>query len=142
MAKEETRTVTLRLPNAQAEMFEELGEGSINRGVVAAAAKLHSLMLCAEKEIKGMFVKNEWKFLADSLNGTMIQDAFRYSADGLMAHNEDAQLYEKTAEKWDVNVEELNAKIAKLSSAQVDAVYRRVERLWDKNTDLDEWARY
>lgn len=141
MAKE-LKTVTIRISNEDADYLNELGEGFINRGINALLAKMRVLTTQADNEIKGMFTEAEWKFLADSMNGIMIDETLRYSAQNLAYHNEDAQTYDKTADKWDVDLQVLNKKILALSSAQVDAVYRRVERFWEQSPDIDAWARY
>lgn len=141
MAKE-LKTVTIRISNEDADYLNELGEGFINRGINALLAKMRVLTTQADNEIKGMFTEAEWKFLADSMNGIMIDETLRYSAQNLAYHNEDAQTYDKTADKWEVDLQELNKKILTLSSAQVDAVYRRVERFWEQSPDIDAWARY
>lgn len=141
MAKE-LKTVTIRISNEDADYLNELGEGFINRGINALLAKMRVLTTHADNELKGMFTEHEWKFLADSLEGTIIDESLRYSAQNLAYHNEDAQTYDKTADKWDVDLQELNKKILALSSAQVDAVYRRVERFWEQSPDIDAWARF
>ena len=141
MAKE-LKTVTLRISNEDAAMLNELGDGFINRGINALIAKMRVLATFADNEIKGIFTYNEWKFLADSMKGYVIDDSLRYSAENLAYHNCDAQTYDKTADKWEVDLQELNRKILALSSAQVDAVYRRIERFFEQFPDIEAWARY
>lgn len=140
----ELKTITLRVSNEHAEMFATLGEGSVNRGVVAMAAKLRTLNTLADREIKGIFTPAEWSFLADTLNGIIIDDATRYNAQLLAIHNEDAQHYDGAGTKWGVDVATLNDKVMRLSSAQVDAIYRRIERYWSSEPapSLEEWAKF
>lgn len=80
--------------------------------------------------------------IVDSLNGTYTQDeTFRYSQDALIAHMEDSDLYEGIGTKWNIDVKSLCEKIKSLSSAQIDALYSRVEKFWEHpDTDLDAWA--
>lgn len=141
MAKE-FKTVTIRVSNEDAEYLNELGGGFLNRGVNSLMEKIRVLTTRADNELKGRFTESEWKFLADSLNGIIIDDSLRYSAQNLAYHNEDAQIYEKTGDKWGVNLIELNEKVLCLTSAQVDAVYRRIERFWTKSPDIEAWAQY
>lgn len=141
MAKEQ-KTVTIRISNEDAEYLNALGDGFINRGVNALISKMRVITTRADNELKGKFTESEWKFLADSLNGTIADESLRYSAQNLAYHNEDAQTYNHTADKWGVDIEALNKKILALSSAQVDAIYRRVERFWNQLPDIDIWARY
>ena len=141
MAKE-LKTVTIRVSNEDAEYLNELGGGFLNRGINALLEKIRVLTTRADNELKGRFTESEWKFLADSLNGIIIDDSLRYSAQNLAYHNDDAQTYDKTADKWGVNLTELNEKVLCLTSAQVDALYRRVERFWTKSPDIEAWAKY
>ena len=141
MAKE-VKIVTLRISNEDADFLAMYGGGYINRGVNALLAKMRVLTTRADNEIKGMFTEAEWKFLADSMNGIMIDESLRYSAQNLAYHNEDAQTYDKTADKWEVDLIELNKKVLALTSAQVDAVYRRIERFWNETPELNVWAKY
>lgn len=137
-----TKSVTIRVSLEDADMLTKLGNGSINRGISLMTSRIRVLTKMAEREIKGIFTEQEWKFLADSLNGVIIDDAIRYSPENLAYHNEDAQTYDFTGEKWGINVAELNKKVMQLTSAQVDAVYMRIERYWSENAELDEWAKY
>lgn len=141
MAKE-VKIVTLRISNEDADFLTLYGGGYINRGVNALLAKMRVLTTQADNEIKGMFTEAEWKFFADSMNGIMIDETLRYSAQNLAYHNEDAQTYDKTADKWEVDLIELNKKVLALTSAQVDAVYRRIERFWKESPELNVWAKY
>ena len=124
----ETKTVTLRLPQDVADYITRNGDG-------------HERY--ADVEIRGKFTSNEWKFLADSLNGSMVLDDFRFNKDALIAHNQDSQLYDGTAARWNVNLDELNKKCGELSASQTEALYRRVESFWNHpDTDLDAWANF
>ena len=54
---------------------------------------------------------------------------------------EDSDLYEGIGAKWNVDVKSLCEKIKSLSSAQIDALYCRVEKFWEHpDIDLDAWA--
>lgn len=94
-------------------------------------------------EIKGVFTPNEWKFLADSLNGMVVDEVFRCNVGALVAHCEDADQYDFMGQKWNVDMEVLKQKIRKLAGANIDAIYARVEEFWAKpETDIDEWAKF
>lgn len=138
----ETKTVTLRLPQDVADYITRNGDGMTD-GVKALVATMQRHERYADVEIRGKFTSNEWKFLADSLNGSMVLDDFRFNKDALIAHNQDSQLYDKTAARWNVNLDELNKKCGELSASQTEALYRRVESFWKHpDTDLDAWANF
>lgn len=140
----ETKTVTLRLPQDVADYINQQADGgSVTDGVKNIVSKLQRHERYADVELRGRFTPDEWKFLADSLNGSRMLDDFRFSASALVAHNEDSQLYDGTATRWGIDVATLNAKVSALSAAQVEALYRRVERFWANSStiDLDTWAR-
>lgn len=136
----EKKTVSLRLP---VDMVEYLDRGQgINQGVINAVAQLRQHERYADMEIKGKFTGDEWKFLAASLNGTLTLDDFRFSPAALIAHCEDSETYEGLASQWRVDLKTLAGKIGALTAAQVEALYRRVERYWATLPDIDGWANY
>jgi hypothetical protein len=139
----ETKTVSLRLPQDVADYITSKGE-SITDGVKSIVTQLQRHERYADVELRGKFSPAEWSFLADSLNGTAILDDFRFSPSALVAHNQDAQLYDGTASKWSINLYAFNDKCASLTATQVEALYRRVERFWANcnNIKLEEWAKY
>lgn len=139
----ETRTVTMRLPQDVVDCITSNGD-SITDGVKEIVRKLQTHERYATLELKGKFVPKEWCFFADSLNGTMMQDDFRYYPDALIAHNQDAQLYDDMATKWGVDLDALNEKCKHLTAAQVEALYRRIEKFWEhpNGIDLAEWGKF
>lgn len=139
----ETKNATIRLPLDVAEWMTEGGEKSINQVVIANAQTLRKIRQASTDELKGKLSEAEWKFLADSLNGTFITETFRCSQVALWANCEDAERFDGTGSKWEVDMDGFKAKVLSLTGAQVDALYARVESFWDKpNSDLDEWAKW
>lgn len=139
----EQKTVTLRLPQDVADYINSRSDFGMTDGVKNIVETLRRHERYADVEIRGRFTPGEWKFLADSLNGTMTLDDFRFLPDMLAGHNEDSQLYEGTADKWGVDLTTLNKKVVALTAAQVEALYRRIEKFWKHpETDLDAWAVY
>lgn len=106
-------------------------------------ADLQMIRKRSQNELKGMFEPAEWSYMADSLNGTMITTEFRCMQGALIASVEDSDLYDGLGAKWDVEVNKLCDKIAKLTAAQVDAVFTRVEAFWDsEEKNLEEWSKW
>lgn len=140
----ETRTVSLRLPDDMAEYAEKVGGGSINQGVKDIIIKLQEMEKVSDISLKGIFTSGEWKAFADSLNGTMVLDSFRYYNDALIAHMEDSDKYENICEKWGIDLKEVCEKILKLHPCQTEALYRRVETFWEDSTsiDLNKWSEF
>lgn len=138
----EQKTVSMRLPQDVADYIMRNGD-SITDGVKNIVSQMQRHERYADVELRGRFTAEEWKFLADSLNGTMVLDDFRFSASALVAHNQDSQLYDGTASRWGIDIDKLNSKCNSLTAAQVEALYRRVERFWNHpETDMDAWAKY
>ena len=138
----ETKNVTIRLTEDVINYInrKELGITEGIKDVIRTLQRHELLSMC---ELKGKFTEGEWKFLVDSLNGSLVSDEFRFSPSALIAHNQDSQVYEGTADKWDIDLNELNAKCEKLTASQTDALYRRVEKFWEHpETDINEWAKY
>ncbi len=104
---------------------------------------MQQIRIISMHELKGIFSAKEWKFFADSLNGTMVTDAFRYDKEALTIHCEDSELYDHTAQKYDVNLDEIKEKVNSLKGANIEALYRRVSDFWEHpETDFEKWATY
>ena len=73
--------------------------------------------------------------MADSLNGTIITPEFRCNTGGLIASVEDSNDFDNLAAKWKVDVGALIEKIKKLTGAQVDAIYSRIESFWNHTAE-------
>lgn len=94
-------------------------------------------------ELKGMFTPDEWSYMADSLNGTIVTPDFRCLPGALIAGVEDSDTYDGLGTKWEVDVKTLCGKIEKLTAAQVDAVFTRVEEFWNsQDKDLEKWSKW
>jgi hypothetical protein len=97
----------------------------------------------SESELKGVFTPEEWMLMADSLNGTIATSDFRCYPSALAANIEDSDKFDNIGEKWGVDVPRLIDKINRLTSAQVDAVFSRIEAFWnDDNRDPDSWSKW
>lgn len=144
--KEEMKTITLRIPMDMYNDITKNGEEMFNPSFVALVEKKKREDKLAELDIKGIFTENEWKALASSLNGSLIDDAFRYEPQCLVGHNEDAEKYESSFSQFSVDVEEINKKIASLTRLQTSAIYSRIEDFWNNQNgtgyDFDKWAQF
>ena len=108
--------------------------------------KRRKVLIDAAANLKGKFTPNEWKFMADTLNGTRFRPEERFKPFILVYEFEDSQIYDRTADKWGVDIEALNAKVIALTAAETDAVISRVEKFW-ANCDrpcflLEKWAKF
>ncbi|WP_446787448.1 hypothetical protein [Macellibacteroides fermentans] len=142
-------TKTIRITEGQEKFllsnYKNVSEGisdCINKSMIPSEGEelLKLLKAYSLNELKGKFTPNEWKFFADSLNGTMVDGMFRCNVGALVAHCEDSERFEGTASRWEVSVPDLTEKINKLGGAQVEALYTRVESFWDNPKDLEEWS--
>lgn len=136
-----TKTVTIRMPENLAAWLSEQGD-SLNQVIIDLLDNVRYSRVYSLKEIKGMFTSDEWKFFVDSLNGTLVNDQFRYNKGALIAHCEDSEELEGTATKYNVVMNVLKEKINSLTSSQIEALYSRVEQYWKDPTDLEQWANY
>lgn len=142
-------TKTIRITEGQEKFllsnYKNVSEGisaCINKSMMPSEDEelLKLLKAYSLNELKGKFTPNEWKFFADSLNGTMVDGMFRCNVGALVAHCEDSERFEGTASRWEVSIPDLTEKINKLGGAQVEALYTRVESFWDNPKDLEEWS--
>lgn len=147
----ETKNITIRIP---ADMYGDMqakandprySVGSINQQIIEGLQKQATLAKLSMNELRGMFTKGEWSALADMLNGTMITPEFRYRPESLVAEIDDTQALEQDlGAKWGIDVPALKDKCRKLTAAQLDALYLRVEDFWINTDthDLDAWAEF
>ena len=143
MAKE-TKSITIRIPVT---MYEDLTKDDMfNPSLVAFYERVKGEEENKMMDIRGIFSPNEWKALVSSLNGTMVTDYTRYSIEMFIAHNEDAEQFEGSFSNFNVKVEDVNAKIAKLTRIQVSTIYDRITAFWDNQNgmgdSLDKWAKF
>lgn len=135
--------MTIRMPQDLATWIEtQKGDNSSNETIVNAMYFAMFTQKYSDHEIKKKLTENEWKYLADSLNGTGVDGTFRFASNVLAASIEDSDSIDGLGEKWNVDVKKLSDKIANMSCSQIEAVYRRVESFWNKPEDLDVWAKY
>jgi len=139
--KEEKRNATIRLSQGMADWLTRNGD-SINQAIIDTVQSLQSIKAISENELKGLLTPNEWSFLADSFNGSIIPEAYRYNVQLLIAHCEDSVLYDKLDAKWGIDMNAFKEKLKLLHGANVDAVYDRIESFWSKNLSLEEWAKF
>ncbi len=137
------KNATIRLPEELIEWLTSDGK-SINQAVVECAQNLRRVRMVSAGELRGVFTPDEWKFLADSLNGISVSDSFRCNVSALVAHVEDAAQLELLDRKWHIDMETFKQKILKLHGANVEALYARVEDFWanSETTDLNDWAAF
>lgn len=136
------KAASIRLPEQQTNYILE-NYKNINFGIVSIVDALQIIRKYSLSEIKGVFTPGEWSFFADSLNGTITDGIFRCNKEALIYHCQDAEQLDGTASKWDVDLAQLTAKIEKLTGAQVEALYFRVEQFWEnENRDLDAFSNY
>lgn len=138
-----TKNATVRLPEDMVKWLTSSGN-SINQGIINSVDTLKTIQTISMNELKGVFSPNEWRFLADCMNGIMITDSLRFSKDILISHCEDAELYEKKASKWNVDLDSLKKKITVLHGANIDAIYLKLDKLYysdfTQSEEIEAWA--
>ena len=138
-----TKVISLRLPVEMVGALEKRGN-SVNRAVIESITKLNTIERYSMKELRGVFTESEWMALLDAFNGTTITTDFRYQPEFVSAQIADSGMYGGIGAKFNVDISALCEKIDKLTAAQVDSLYTRIETFWD-NTDtikIEEWARF
>lgn len=138
------KTITFRFDEAKLNQLTKGGE--INPS--DAFEKLVDISASERKvkmeDIRGIFSVEEWKGLANSMNGIIIDDYIRYSRDFFSAHCEDAELYESAFTLMGADVKSVCDKIKKLTMLQVSSVIDRVADFWNNQNEtgieLDKWA--
>ena len=138
-----TKVISLRLPVEMVGALAKKGN-SVNQAVIESITKLNTLERYSMKELRGVFTESEWVALLDAFNGTSITTDFRYQPEFVSAQIADSDMYDGIGAKFNVDISALCEKVDKLTAAQVDSLYTRIETFWD-NTDtikIEEWAKF
>lgn len=138
-----TKNVTLRLPEEMVEYLTRNNE-SVNQAVISEINALKRIRTVAMGELKGLFSIQEWMFLADAFNGTMIDDVFCANVGAFIAGCEDAERFERTAQRHGVDITELINKVSNLHGANIEAIYSRIKDYWEHCNEirLEDWAKF
>lgn len=138
-----TKNVTLRLPEDMVEYLTRNND-SVNQAVISEINALRRIRTVAMGELKGLFTVQEWEFLADAFNGTLIDDVFCANKGAFIACCEDAERFECTARRHGVDMTELINKVSVLHGANIEAIYSRIKDYWEhcQEIKLEEWAKY
>lgn len=132
---------SIRITDEQEQYINSQGQ-NFNDGLSKIIERYMYIDKYSKNELKGKFTPAEWNFLADSLNGSIIDGMFRCNQGALIAHCEDAETFEGTAKKWNVSIADMSEKIKTLFGAQINALYCHVEKFWDdENRDIEFWSK-
>lgn len=136
------KAVNLSLDTEVYKKIEKLGDDcGMTAGVLNLVSFYDKIMKLSKNELRGKFTTNEWIAIADSLNGSIIDEYTRYSVDMFIAHCEDAELYEGSFSSRNVEVKEFTEKCKSLTCAQLVALYDRVNEFWsNSHLDIEKWA--
>lgn len=138
-----TKTVTLRLPEDMVEYLTR-NKDSINQAVISEINALKRIRIVSLGELKGMFTTQEWAFMADAFNGTLVDDTFCANKGAFIAGCEDAERYEGTATRHDVDLPSFMEKVKTLHGSNIEAIYSRIKEFWEHSNEMDikEWANF
>lgn len=145
MAKKEMKTISVRIP---VDMYDELTSGDrlFNPSLIEFYNNARKELDIKKMDIRGLFTPDEWKGLVSSMNGIMVNEFTKYNVDMLIAHNEDAEKYERSFSNFGVNLSELNGKIKNLTMIQISSIYDRINDYWNNKNgcgyNLDSWAEF
>lgn len=140
-----TKTVTLRLPEELVEYLTEKNK-SINQAVISEIVNYRRMKDTAYMELAGVFTENEWLYLIDSyLNEALLLDDYMCDSVGIFVFNVmESERFSNKAEKFGIDMKELVSKIRKLHSANIIAMYERLETYRKKSgkIDIKKWANF
>lgn len=135
------KNVTLRLPEDMITYLQSKSD-SINQAVISEISFLRRIRQVSLGEIKGLFTKEEWLFMLDAFNGTLIDEVFCANKGAFIAGCEDAERFEGTASKHGVILKDFMNKCSELRGANIEAIYCRISDYWSHCADMDlnKWA--
>jgi len=123
--------VMIIISNVLMEEIRKRHPENISNGLRTVLEDYFTVEKLVLRELKGYFTQNELQFIADALNGLIFTPLFPAS-EVLKDELEKSEIYEKKAQKWNVNLNELFEKIDNLSESQIYVFIRAVEDAWKK----------
>lgn len=138
-----TKNATIRISDELAEYLTRNGD-SINQAIISEITNLRRIRNVSLGELKGLFEPQEWLFIADTFNGTIIDEVFCCNVNAFIASCEDSERFEGKAQLHGVKLPEFIEKVRKLKGANIEAIYSRVNDFWNNcgKTDTNEWAKF
>jgi len=123
--------VMIIISNVLMEEIRKRHPENISNGLRTVLEDYFTVEKLVLRELKGYFTQNELQFIADALNGLIFTPLFPAS-EVLKDELEKSEIYEKKAQKWNVNLTEFFEKIDNLSESQIYVFMRAVEDAWKK----------
>lgn len=140
------KVVTMSLEEGIIDKLTKGGEIRLSDAISKLVSDRESDKKVRIMDIKGIFTIEEWMGLANSMNGTIIDDIMRYSKDMFKAHNEDAERYELSFSNMGADYKEVNDKMDGLTIIQCATVLDRIAEFWGNQNgtgiELDKWAQW
>lgn len=130
------KAVSLRLPEELVERLSKKGE-NFTQIVISELNSLERIRLVSLGEVKGMFTPQEWIFIADAFNGTLMDSVLRANVGVFIASCEDAERFEGKATLHQIDLEKFLDKVRSLRGANIEAIISRVEEYWEHSHEID-----
>lgn len=119
MSKEQTKTVTIRIPEPLYFRLTEGGKKPISSAIVEMYENLHEFETSAKEDLKGVFSVKEWEFLEEFCFGRWGDElATKYGFWGLI-HTKFA---DGLAELYNVDCYEIGEVVMNLTESQYKAI--------------------
>lgn len=137
------KAVSLRLPEEMVERLSKKGD-NFTQTVINELNNLERIRLVSLGEVKGLFTPQEWIFIADAFNGTLMDSALRANVGVFIASCEDAERFEGKASINQVDLDNFLEKVRTLRGANIEAIISRVEDYWEHCSDIDSesWSQF
>lgn len=137
------KAVSLRLPEEMVERLSKKGE-NFTQTVINELSNLERIRLVSLGEVKGLFTQQEWIFIADAFNGTLMDSALRANVGVFIASCEDAERFEGKASLNQVDLKSFLEKVKSLRGANIEAIIDRVEEYWEHSHEIDinTWSQF
>lgn len=137
------KAVSLRLPEELVERLSKKGE-NFTQIVISELNNLDRIRLVSLGEVKGLFTPQEWIFIADAFNGTLMDSVLRANVGVFIASCEDAERFEGKATLNKVDLDNFLEKVRTLRGANIEAIITRVEDYWEHCTEvnIEQWSNF
>lgn len=142
MALKDKSTLTVRADEMVREHLKKAYDTLYNGGTRAlelfVALRKQNL-----REIKGVFTREELVGLLSGFNGTIMEPQYMINQSMLIAHIEDADIYEFSFSSNNADSKVVIEKVKTLSSAQILFLQEEINRFWNQdsayNSDIEKF---
>ena len=105
---------------------------SLSEQVNDCVKQLIAIRSYTTEELKNKFKPEEWRALAEAMKNFRNSDISRYQSQTFTMALKSADINNGIGNAWKIDIDNLCNKIDQLTAAQLDALYNRIDKFWNR----------